>query len=230
MLGDNLDSRDSSVIEVEKNVYSKTFLWMFLGLIATAIISVFTYTQILNNPSSEIVGFFPIVLIIEVVVVLLFSLLFKKLSPTAVTILFFVYAAVNGVSLSTIFFAYELNSIIAIFFISAAVFLIFALIGKYTTFDLTKIGNIALMALLACIVVSIINLFLGNNFIEYVLDWIILVLFFGITAYDVQKVKYLAEVEVIDKEKIHIYAAMQVYLDFINIFLRILSIFGKRRD
>lgn len=230
MLGDNLDSRDSSVIEFEKNMYSKTFLWMFLGLIATAIISVFTYTQILNNPSSEIVGFFPVVLIIEVVVVLLFSLLFKKLSPTAVTILFFVYAAVNGVSLSTIFFAYELNSIIAIFFISAAVFLIFALIGKYTTFDLTKVGNIALMALLACIVVSIINLFLGNDFIEYVLDWIILVLFFGITAYDVQKVKYLAEGEVMDKEKIHIYAAMQVYLDFINIFLRILSIFGKRRD
>lgn len=230
MLGDNLDSRDSSVIEVEKNVYSKTFLWMFLGLIATAIISVFTYTQILNNPSSEIVGFFPIVLIIEVVVVLLFSLLFKKLSPTAVTILFFVYAAVNGVSLSTIFFAYELNSIIAIFFISAAVFLIFALLGKYTKFDLTKIGNIALMALFACIAVSIINLFLGNDFIEYVLDWVILVLFFGITAYDVQKVKYLAESEAMDKEKIHIYAAMQVYLDFINIFLRILSIFGKRRD
>ena len=230
MLGDSLESENNSAIKIDKSVYSKTFFWMFLGLLATGIISVFTYMQISSNPASEIVGFLPIVAVVEVAVVLIFSLLFRKLSPTAVTILYFIYAAVNGVSLSTIFFAYELNSIISIFFVSAAVFLVFALIGKYTKIDLTKIGNIALMALLVCMIVSIINLFLGNLFIDVIISWIVLILFFGITAYDMQKIKYLIEVEGTDKEKIHIYAAMELYLDFINIFLRILSIFGKRRD
>lgn len=230
MLGDSLESENDSAIKIDNSVYSKTFFWMFLGLLATGIISVFTYMQISSSAPSEMLGFFPIVALVEVVVVLIFSLLFKNLSPTAVTILYFIYAAVNGVSLSTIFFIYEINSIILIFFVSAAVFLTFALIGKYTKFDLTKIGNIALMALVACIIVIIINWFLGNPFIEIVINWIVLILFFVITAYDVQKIKYLDKIVEEDKEKIHIYAAMQLYLDFINIFIRILSSYGKRRD
>ena len=110
MLGDSLESENDSAIKIDNSVYSKTFFWMFLGLLATGIISVFTYMQISSSAPSEMLGFFPIVALVEVVVVLIFSLLFKNLSPTAVTILYFIYAAVNGVSLSTIFFISSLQS------------------------------------------------------------------------------------------------------------------------
>ncbi len=229
MLGDNLENNNYGAITNEKSLYSKTFIWMFLGLLATGIISVFTYNQISNNLNEGLISLFPVMLIIELVVVFLFSLLFKKLPPTVVAILYFVYAAVNGVSLSTIFFIYEMNSIITVFFVSAAVYLVFALIGKYTNVDLSKIGTIALIGLLACIIISVINLFMGIQLMDFVIDWIVLLLFFGITAYDMQRIKVMIEQGILPDEKAHIYGAMQLYLDFINIFLRILRIFGKRR-
>lgn len=83
---------------------------------------------------------------------------------------------------------------------------------------------------IAGLIVSIINLFIGNTMLDIILDWVILLVFFGITAYDMNKIKQLYLDENLDKSKLHIYGAMELYLNFINIFLRILSIFGKRRD
>lgn len=214
-----------------KNVYVKTFLWMFLGLLATGIISVFTYTQILSKPEvlMSVAKILPVVLIVEVVVVIVFSLLFRKLPPTVVAILYFIYAAVNGVTLSTVFVIYDLNSIISVFFVSAALYGIFALIGMFAKIDLSKIGTICLIALTACIVVSIVNIFLGVPMIDYIIDWVVLLVFFGITAYDIRKIRTYSEQGIIPEDKIHIYGAMELYLDFINIFLRLLRIFGKRK-
>jgi len=215
-----------------KGIYVKTFLWMFLGLFATGIISVFTYTQVLNKIDflEEIYSALPVIMIVEVVVVLIFSLLFRKLSPTVVAVLYFVYAALNGITLSSIFFAFELGSIITIFFVSSAVYAVFALVGMYAKIDLSKIGTICLIGLLACVIISIVNLFLGvPDIFYYIIDYIVLLLFFGITAYDMQKIKAYAMECVLPEEKIHIYGAMQLYLDFINIFLRILRLFGRRK-
>lgn len=219
---------EGNVIQKNNNFIAKTFLWMFLGLLATGIISVYTYNSgILADMIYS--NMFSVVAIIEIVVVLIFSLLFRKLSPTVVTILYFVYAILNGFGLSVIFATFELQSIYLLFFASAAVFGIFAFIGYKTKIDLTKIGNILLGLLFIGIIVSFVNLFLGNTILDIIISWFVLILFFGITAYDMQRIKHWSQTPELYKDKLHVYAAMEIYLDFINIFIRLLSIFGKRK-
>lgn len=222
------ENSESNVVQKNNNFISKTFLWMFLGLLATGIISVYTYNSgLLENMVYS--NMFGVVAIIEIVVVLIFSLLFRKLSATAVSILYFIYAILNGFGLSVIFATFQLESVYLLFFVSALVFGIFAFIGYKTKVDLTKFGNILFALLLAGVIISIINLFLGNTILDIALSWFILILFFGITAYDMQRIKCWSQVPEFQAEKLHIYAAMEIYLDFINIFIRLLSIFGKRK-
>lgn len=169
-------------------------------------------------------------LVAEVVVVLLFSFLFKRLPATVVGILYFLYAAINGVTLSTIFYIFELNSIIYVFLASAVLFGVFALIGYKTSADLSKWHTILFGVLIVGLILSVINLFVGNTMLDIVLDWVILLVFFGITMYDMNKIKNLETEDLKSPDKLYIYGAMELYLDFINIFLRILSLFGKRRS
>lgn len=215
--------------ELEENVLPKTFFWMFLGLLGTAIVSWYTYSSGLFA-TILIEGYFSFLLILEIVVVLLFSFLFRKLSPTLVGILYFIYAAINGVSLATIFYVFELNSIILLFIVSSLLFGTFAYYGYKTKKDLSNWRTLLFGTLIAGLIVSLLNLFFKNSMLDIIIDWVILFIFFGITAYDMNKIKQLSLIDSIDKDKIHIYGAMELYLDFINIFLRILSIFGKRRD
>lgn len=219
---------EEKVIDVKNNFISKTFLWMFLGLFATGLISYFTYQSGLTE-NLFYSGTFSILCIIEVAVVLVFSFLFRKLSPGVVAILYFVYAIINGVGLSVIFYTFEIESIALVFFGTSALFGIFALLGYTTKLDLSKVGNICMGALVLGVILSIINLFIYNSILKIILDLGLLVVFFGVTAYDIQKIKMMQkEVENTD-EKLHIYAAMEIYLDFINIFIRLLSLFGKRK-
>lgn len=217
-------------MELEDNkLMSKTFFWMFIGLLGTAIVSWYTYS---SGLFVDIItgGYFGILLILEVVVVLLFSFLFKKLSPMLVAILYFIYSMLNGVSLSTIFIAFELGSIIQLFIVSALLFGGFALIGFITKKDLSSWRTLLFGILIAGIILSLINLFFGNSMLDLILDWIILFVFFGVTAYDANIIKQLKQDSSLNQEKLYIYGAMQLYLDFINIFLRVLSIFGKRKN
>lgn len=216
-------------ITSENKIFGKTFFWMFLGLLGSAIIAWYTYS---SGLFIDIVlgDYFNWLLILELVVVLVFSLLFRKMSPTLVGILYFVYAMINGVTLSVIFAVFELSSIIYLFIVSAIIYGVLGIIGYKTDKDLTSWRPYLSVFLIAGIVLSIINIFIQNSAFELFLDWAILILFFGITIYDINKIKLLQLEPNIDTEKIHIYCAMQLYLDFINIFLRILSIFGKRRN
>lgn len=220
---------DNNVVREISNNNSflvKVFLWMFMGLFATGIVSFVTYsTGYIYNLALS--GGFAVVLIVELLVVLLFSLLFRKLPPLAASILFFVYAIVNGLTLSVIYVVYELSSIMLVFFATAVFFGILALIGYKTDKDLTKIGTIAMVALIVALIVSIINLFVGATMLDLIIDWVIIAIFAGLTMYDMQKIK---SYESAMPEKAHIYGAMDLYLDFINIFLRLLRIFGKSRD
>ena len=213
----------------ENKIFGKTFFWMFLGLLGSAIIACYTYY---SGLFIDIVlgDYFNWLLILELVVVLVFSLLFRKMPPTLVGILYFVYAMINGVTLSVIFAVFELTSIMYIFIISALIYGVLGLIGYNTKKDLTSWRPYLTVFLIAGIILSIINIFMQNSTFELFLDWAILILFFGITIYDINKIKLLQQYPNIASEKIHIYCAMQLYLDFINIFLRILSIFGKRRN
>ena len=213
----------------EYGLIQKTFFWMFLGLLGTAIVAWYTYS---SGLFIDIIfkGYFNILLIAELVVVIVFSLLFKKLPPTIVGILYFVYAMINGVSLSVIFVVFELNSIVWLFIASAILFGGMALYGYKTNKDLSNWKTLLFGILIVGLILSLINLFLGNSTLDIILDWVILFVFFGVTAYDMNKIKQLQDDESLDQSKLHIYGAMELYLDFINIFLRVLSIFGKRKD
>lgn len=214
----------------QNKLFGKTFFWMFLGLLGSAIVAWYTYS---SGLFVDIVlgGYFNGLLLLELVAVLVFSFLFRKLSPTFVGILYFVYAMLNGVTLSTVFAVYELSSIVYLFIVSALVFGVFAIIGYKTNKDLSSWSPYITVFLIAGIILSLINLFLLKNpGFDLVLDWLILALFCGVTIYDINKIKLLQSDPNMNQDKLHIYGAMELYLDFINIFLRILSIFGKRKD
>ena len=214
----------------QNKLFGKTFFLMFLGLLGSAIVAWYTYSSGLFL-NIVLQGGFSVLLILELVAVLLFSFLFRKLPPVVVGILYFVYSMLNGVTLATVFAVYELSSVIYLFVISALVFGVFAIIGYKTNKDLSSWRPYITVFLIAGIVLSIINLFIiQSSGFDLFVDWLILALFCGVTIYDINKIKMLQNVPDIDQEKIYIYCAMQLYLDFINIFLRILSIFGKRKN
>ena len=215
---------------IQNKLFGKTFFFMFLGLLASGIIAYYTYASgfylnILFN------GYWGILLIVELVAVLLFSLLFRKLPAVVVSILYFVYAIINGVTLASIFAIYQMSSIIYLFAISAIAFAVLGFIGYKTKKDLSSWGIYITVFLIAGIIISLVNLFIiKSSMLDLVIDWLVLALFCGVTIYDINKIKLLQSVPEINQEKIYIYCAMQLYLDFKNIFLSILSIFGKRRD
>ena len=141
------------------------------------------------------------------------------------------YFMINGVTLSVVFVVYELSSIVSVFIISALVFGILGFIGYKTNRDLNSWGTYIIVFLIAGIVLSLLNLIVfRSSVLDIAIDWLILILFCGATIYDINKIKVLQESADINQDKIHIYCAMQLYLDFINIFLRILSLFGKSKD
>lgn len=202
---------------------------MFLGLLGSGLVAWYTYSSGLFF-KIMINDYFSILLIVELAVVILFSLLFRKLPPIIVAILYFVYSMINGVSLAVIFLAFQLSSIVWLFIASSVLFGGMALFGYITKKDLSNWRILLLSILIVGLILSVINIFAGNSTLDIVLDWVILFVFFGITAYDMNKIKQLQYDESLDKSKLHIYGAMELYLDFINIFLRVLSIFGKRRN
>lgn len=223
------DSMDLSVIQHQNDFVFKTFVWMVAGLLVTAACAWLTYASNLfwyflyENT-------FTILLIVELVVVLLFSFLFRKLSPTVVGVLFFAYAVLNGITLSVIFAVYEMSSIILLFLAGAVLFGGFALYGYRCKKSLSHWGPMLMITLLVAIVVSLINLFLlKSTMMEIFIDCAVLFLFFGITAYDMNKIREIGMASLGSDRKLYIYGAMQLYLDFINIFLRLLALFAKRK-
>lgn len=214
-----------------KSYYSKTFFWMFLGLLATGIVAFVTYQTgalitILSNPA-----FYVGLVIAELAVVIVFGLFFKKCSASTVTLLFFIYAILNGITLASIFYVYDLGSISLIFCVSALLFGACAYLGAKSNVDFSKFSTWFFAILIGGLILSLLNvLIFKSTIVNIAIDWVMLILFFGITAYDMNIAKraFLSNVE--QPEKIQVYAAMQIYLDFINIFLRLLSLFGKNKD
>lgn len=221
--GDAIHSVDTN------SVLTNTFFRMFLGLLASAGTAYYVYSSGLYISVIMNGYFFPLI-IAELVVVLVFSLLIRKLSPAMVTLLFFAYAFLNGFTLSVIFPVFELTSIVYAFAGTAALFGVLSLIGYTTKKDISKWSSILTVALLVGLVLTVVNIFVGSSFLDIALDWAILLIFFGLTIYDINKIKAMQDAGFCDDEKLYVYGAMQLYLDFINIFLRILSLFGKRRN
>lgn len=215
------------VSELDGNVISKTFFWMFLGLLGTAAVAWYTYASDLWIKIVINDGFM-ILALLELAVVVIFSAFFRKCSPKIVAGLYFIYSMLNGVTFSTIFVVYDMTSIIYAFVATSALFGTLALVGAKTKADLTKFGTICSITLLVGVVFSIVNIFLGNELLDIVLTWVLLAVFCGLTVYDIHKLKVAHQMEAFEPNKLHIYFAMELYLDFINIFLRILRIIAAR--
>ena len=144
--------------------------------------------------------------------------------------MFFAYAILNGLTLSTIFIAYDIGTIFYAFGSTTLLFGALALYRYVNKKDMSKFGTILLVGLLVGIVVSVINLFVGSSLIDIALNWVMLAIFCGLTIFDIQKIKRIGEYGEHEREKLYVYCAMDLYLDFINIFLRLLQIFARRRD
>ena len=163
-------------ITSQNKLFGKTFFWMFLGLLGSAIVAWYTYSSGLFL--DIILGdYFGILLIVELVAVLLFSLLFRKLPPVVVGILYFVYSMLNGVTLSTVFVVFELNSIVYLFVISALIFAVLGFIGYKTNKDLSRWSTYISVFLIAGILLSVINLVIfKNSTFDLIIDWLVLIL------------------------------------------------------
>lgn len=211
------------------SLLSQTFFTMFLGVLATALASIYTYSSGLYIDMIASGGYIGLC-IAEIAVALIFSLFFRKLSATIVTLLFFGYSIITGVTFSVLLAVYDITSIAYAFIASAAIFGALAYIGKNTDKDLTKLGTILSVTLIVGIVLSLVNLFVGNTMLDIILNWVILFIFMGFTIYDMNKLTHLSEMGYDSQDKLYIYGAMELYLDFINIFLRILQIIARNRD
>ena len=209
-------------------VYPKMFTWLFIGLLITFASG---YALTLNEELMiEVlaIGFLPIV-IIEIVIALVLGIRIAKMHPLTMKILYVIYSILTGITFSVIFVAFEVSSLISIFIITAIIFALLAFYGYTTKRDLTKIGTIALIALLTIIITGILNIFIfKSTMLDTALTIIGVLIFIAYIAYDVNKVKQL--MLAIGEEKAAIYGAFQLYLDFINLFIRLLELFGKRRD
>lgn len=211
----------------EKKLFPSVFGWMFMGLLVTFITGYYVSHNM--NMLYNIANNMWLIIIVEFLLVIILSARSHKMHQMTAIILFILYAFVTGLTFSSIFIVYELGSIMSIFLVSALLFGVFALLGYKTNIDLSKFSTILFMILLGGIIVTIINLFLNNSMVDIIVSWVILIVFFGITAYDVQKIKAIAN-EIDDPKRLTIICALDLYLDFINIFLRILSLFGKSSD
>ena len=179
-------------------------------------------------------GTFWVLIIAEFILVMVISSMINRMSAALATALFVAYSALNGITLGFIFLAYTKESIALTFFITAGTFAAMAVIGTVTKLDLSKLGSILFMALIGLLIASIVNIFMRSSTLYWICTYAGVLIFTGLTAYDVQNIKrlcYETEGEGFEvRRKIAIIGALSLYLDFINLMLYLLRIFGNRRD
>lgn len=222
-------SLDMTVSKVMKRVYVK----MFLALLVTAA-AAFVCACIPN-----LVYFIATnrwvywgLLIVELLMVVGISGAVNKISSPMATLLFYLFATLNGVTFALIFYAYTTVSIFKTFLITAGVFGAMSVYGFFTSRDLTKIGSFLIMALFGLIIASIVNLFWANSTLEWIVSIAGVLIFIGLTAWDTQQIKRMAEYGGggLQISRLATIGALTLYLDFINLFLYLLRFFGNSRD
>lgn len=225
---------------MSKTFTAKVFSWMFVGLLVTGLVSyIFAatpsligllITQTATGMSMSVLGW--VVMLAPLGLVLLMGAGMSRLSYPAMVAVFLVYAGLMGMSLSFIFLAYTMSSIFVVFLIAAAMFGVMAVLGYTTSTDLTKFGSLMYMLLIGVIIASLVNVFMHSSSFSYMISFICVAIFTGLTAYDVQKIKNIGAQINADGSttgKMAIWGALSIYLDFINLFLALLRIFGNRR-
>ena len=224
--------RDESSVQ---SFMTGVFSWMFIALAITAATAYYVASTpsimqlMITETGLSIFGW--VVMLAPIGFVLLMSFRFQKLSSLSLSVLFLVYSILVGLSISFIFMVYTMGSIATTFGVTSLTFGIMAIAGYTTKTDLTKFGSILMMALVGIIVAMLVNFFLKSESMQYFISFIGVLVFTGLTAYDVQKLKKIGTEMVAGQESTRKYAimgALSLYLDFINLFLFLLRFLGRR--
>ncbi len=209
------------------NFLRAVFAWMFFGLLLSAASAFF----VLASPGLQafVINAYVILAIIELVLVVVLSWLINKIPTPVAMLLFVVYSLVSGVTLLAIVLAYTETSVAMVFLITSGMFGAMSVYGFVTKRDLSGLGAMLFMALVGIILASIVNIFLNNAVIDLLTSIVGVIIFTGLTAYDVQRIRRIG-IDAGGDSKYAIVGALALYLDFINLFISLLRLFGKRRD
>lgn len=239
-----VDSKVGNPTTASKTFMAGVFLWMFAALLISSV-SAYLFASVpslldlliqqdaAGRASMSIFGW--VVMFAPLVFVLTMSFAFTRLSAPAMVGFFLLYAATTGISLSFILLVYTAGSVVTTFVSSAAMFGVMAVMGYTTKKDLTSFGRIMMMGLIGIVIAMLVNMFMHSAQMDYIISIIGVAVFTGLTAYDVQKLKNIGAglqyegTSVSDTRKLSIMGALSLYLDFINLFLMMLRLFGKRK-
>jgi uncharacterized protein len=226
-------SKDRAAVQVNEFVRS-VYNWMCIGLGVTGFIAWYVAG---NNALLKMIsgGMIWVLVIATLGLVFAISGMIDRMSAGTATGLFVLYSALNGAMLSSIFIIYTSSSIVSTFFICAATFMGCSIYGWVTKKDLTSLGGFLMMGLIGIVIASLVNIFLKSSAVSAIVSYIGVIVFVGLTAYDTQKIKNMAMTQPDDLDgavirKGAILGALSLYLDFINLFLMLLRIFGQSRD
>ena len=222
-------ARESAYATLMRNVY----IWMSLALVVTALAAYYVASneQLLYTIVTNKLLFWGL-MIGELLLVIFLSARIHKMSFMTAAIMFVAYSLLNGVTMSFIFLAYTESSIVTTFFITAGTFAAMAVVGSFIKKDLSALGRILIMALIGLIIATILNVFVGSDGLSMIISYVGVLIFVGLTAYDAQKIKQMLLAYGTDvndgTKKIALMGSLSLYLDFINLFLYLLRIFGGR--
>ncbi|MEE0885334.1 MAG: Bax inhibitor-1/YccA family protein [Treponema sp.] len=231
----NSNSTQISLVKEQNKFLARTYGWMALALIISGFTAFGTATYLASIGEQAYSFFqigFPILAIAEIVLVWWLSASISKISAVGASVAFVIYSVLNGMTLSSIFIVYQLSSLFTIFLTSAGMFATMAIYGTFTKQNILSFGRYFFMALVGVVIASIINLFVRSNRLDWIISIVTVVLFTGLSAYDAQKMVRVSErAENSDVfKKASIIGALELYLDFVNIFLAMLRLFGKRKN
>ena len=233
MQGSTVFDRDRTAVRVQSEFIRRVFNWMALGLGATAISALFVVDSGLVNSLVTHPMFMMLLIVGELGIVVALGAAIGRISSAAALLMFFLYAVLTGVTFSTIFLAYTKGSIASTFFITGATFAAMSVYGYTTRRDLTSLGGFLMMGLIGIIIASVVNIFLHSPAFTWIITYAGIAIFIGLTAYDAQAIKAMAYAGFSgyeEEKKGTIVGALRLYLDFINLFLLLLRLLGRRNN
>lgn len=224
---------DTEIAAEQQRFITKVYAWVSFALIITAAVAKYTVSSefLLQMIFGNRYGFIGLI-ILEFILVARLIRIVNRISAVMTTALFLLYSAINGLTLSVVFLNYTSGSIASTFYVTAATFAVMSAYGYFTKSDLTKWGNLLFMGLVGVIIASVVNFFLNSTMLYWITTYIGIMIFVGLIAYDTQKIK---NINVIGNEgtqedrKEAILGALVLYLDFINLFLMLLRVLGRRK-
>ncbi len=236
----NIDNLGYTAVASENKLLRASFSWMSLAMLLTSLSALlFAFVPELTGLllTQTETGFKPTIFAYAVMFAPLLFVLgigfgFQKMSYPALIGLFVAYSIINGISFSTLFFVYKIGAIAKVFFSTTALFGLMAVAGYTTKTDLTKLGSILKIGVIGIVIAMLINFFMHSAQMDYIISVLGVIIFTGLTAYDVQKIKNVGEYagDSAHTSKLGIMGALTLYLDFINLFLFLLRLFGGRKD